>query len=172
MGVSLYPLAMLLEGNLSTHQTMLIAATVGGSALASATLWFYSRRYVGEMALFCPPGVPQGPPGARPPPRPTAVRFSVLDFWGRRENVDVDIGLIQPPFKGHTRAALARLAQLPFVLVPVAGHREFLISLRFGELRQRDILFDILYGRMEAAVAKGHALMRGPDQDLAAGGED
>lgn len=49
-------------------------ALVVGAGVASGALWYYSRRYVGELALL------RGPPGA--PPR---LRLSVLDFWGNRE---------------------------------------------------------------------------------------
>jgi hypothetical protein len=42
-----------------------------GMAVVSCCLWYYSRRYVGEMALLMPDA--------------QRVRFSVLDFWGNRE---------------------------------------------------------------------------------------
>ena len=42
-----------------------------GCGVASTTLWYYSRRYVGELALHA------GCPGA--------ATFSVLNFWGGRE---------------------------------------------------------------------------------------
>lgn len=50
------------------------SALVVGAGAASTALWYYSRRYVGELALL------HGQPGT--PPR---VRISVLDFWGNRE---------------------------------------------------------------------------------------
>lgn len=50
-------------------------ALVVGAGAASGALWYYSRRYVGELALL-----PSGAPGQ--PPR---LRLSVLDFWGNRE---------------------------------------------------------------------------------------
>ena len=46
-------------------------ALLAGCAVASTTLWYYSRRYVGELALR--------------PDRPGRVTVSVLDFWGNRE---------------------------------------------------------------------------------------
>ncbi len=48
---------------------------VVGAGVASTTLWYYSRRYLGELSLL-PSGV------AGQPPR---LRLSVLDFWGNRE---------------------------------------------------------------------------------------
>jgi hypothetical protein len=48
-----------------------LAALAGGMVAASCCLWYYSRRYVGEMALLLPDA--------------GRVRFSVLDFWGNRE---------------------------------------------------------------------------------------
>lgn len=48
---------------------------VVGAGVASTTLWYYSRRYLGEMSLL-----PSSAAGQ--PPR---LRLSVLDFWGNRE---------------------------------------------------------------------------------------
>lgn len=45
----------------------------------SCCLWYYSRRYVGEMSLMLPDA--------------QRVRFSVLDFWGNRE-VSVGWGVL------------------------------------------------------------------------------
>lgn len=48
-----------------------LTALAGGMVAASCCLWYYSRRYVGEMSLLLPDR--------------QRVRFSVLDFWGNRE---------------------------------------------------------------------------------------
>ena len=42
-----------------------------GCVVTSYCIWYYSGRYVGEMALLLP--------------ERSSVRFSVLDFWGNRE---------------------------------------------------------------------------------------
>lgn len=42
-----------------------------GCVVTSYCIWYYSGRYVGELALLLPGR--------------TTVRFSVLDFWGNRE---------------------------------------------------------------------------------------
>ena len=54
---------------------VMASALVLGCATASVTLWYFSRRYVGELAL-----VRGGNTG-----RPSRLFFSVLDFWGNRE---------------------------------------------------------------------------------------
>ena len=56
-------------------QVVMAAGLVVGAGVASTTLWYYSRRYLGELSLL-----PSGTAGQ--PPR---LRFSVLDFWGNRE---------------------------------------------------------------------------------------
>lgn len=48
-------------------------ALLVGCGVSASTLQYYSRRYVGELAL-----VTGRPPGA-------CLRISVLDFWGNRE---------------------------------------------------------------------------------------
>ena len=59
-------------------------ALVVGCVTASVTLWYFSRRYVGELSLLT------GEPG-----RPRRLCFSVLDFWGHREvsNVTADVSV-------------------------------------------------------------------------------
>jgi len=44
-----------------------------GCGISATTLQYYSRRYVGELALVTRH------------PSDTRLRFSVLDFWGNRE---------------------------------------------------------------------------------------
>ncbi len=56
-------------------QALLATLLVLGSGVASSTLWFFSRRYVGELAALPPAGLG----GA------ARLRFSVLDFWGNRQ---------------------------------------------------------------------------------------
>ncbi len=60
---------------MSSIQMVMASALVLGCATASVTLWYFSRRYVGELSLLR-----GGPPG-----RPSRLCFSVLDFWGNRE---------------------------------------------------------------------------------------
>ena len=64
-----------LQGSVSSIQTVMASALVLGCATASVTLWYFSRRYVGELSLL--KGGPSG--------RPDRLCFSVLDFWGNRE---------------------------------------------------------------------------------------
>lgn len=65
---------LLLQGEVSGTQAVIASALLVGSAVASTALWYYSKRYVGELAVL------RDSKG-----RPTAARFSVLDFWGNRE---------------------------------------------------------------------------------------
>lgn len=48
-----------------------LGALVIGCGVASLSLWYFSRRYLGEVSL--------------PAGRPGYACFSVLDFWGHRE---------------------------------------------------------------------------------------
>ena len=63
-----------LQGNVSSIQMVMASALVVGCATASVTLWYFSRRYVGELSLL---------KGSFE--RPSRLCFSVLDFWGNRE---------------------------------------------------------------------------------------
>lgn len=62
------------QGSVSAVQAVMAGALVTGSAVASVTLWYYSRRYVGELSLVRRLGDTQA-----------RLCFSVLDFWGNRE---------------------------------------------------------------------------------------
>ena len=56
---------------MATLQMGVLTALVAGCGIASVTLWFFSRRYLGEISLSAS--------------HPGHARFSVLDFWGHRE---------------------------------------------------------------------------------------
>lgn len=60
-----------LQGVVSGLQIGVAGALLLGCGVASTTLWYYSRRYVGELALYHS--------------RPGTATFSVLDFWGNRQ---------------------------------------------------------------------------------------
>ena len=59
------------QGTVPALQLGVAGALLAGCGVASSTLWYYSRRYVGELALRAD--------------RPGRVTVSVLDFWGNRE---------------------------------------------------------------------------------------
>lgn len=63
------------QGDVTGVQALLAALLIVGSGVASTTLWFFSQRYVGELAALPPTA-----PGGR-----ERLRFSVLDFWGKRQ---------------------------------------------------------------------------------------
>lgn len=77
------------QGEITGVQALLATLLVLGSGVASTTLWFFSRRYVGELAAL-PPAGPGGP---------ARLRFSVLDFWGNRQ-ARARLGVFK-----HTQAA-------------------------------------------------------------------
>jgi hypothetical protein len=65
----------LATGSVAGTQVVMASALVVGAGAASSALWYYSRRYVGELALLFP----------HQPEQPPRLRISVLDFWGNRE---------------------------------------------------------------------------------------
>ncbi len=60
------------QGSLSVVQTAVAVSLLIGCGAASAALYFYSRRYVGQLQYL---------PDAVEP----RLCFSVLDFWGHRQ---------------------------------------------------------------------------------------
>lgn len=64
--------ALRLQGSISGTQAMLASSLLIGCAAASAALYFYSRRYVGQLQYLANAAEPR-------------LCFSVLDFWGHRQ---------------------------------------------------------------------------------------
>ena len=60
----------MVQGSVEGVQMVMATSLVIGCAAASTALWYYSRRYIGELSLF---------------PAKNQACFSVLDFWGNRE---------------------------------------------------------------------------------------
>jgi hypothetical protein len=80
---------------------------LAGAGAASGALWYYSRRYVGELALLGAPG------GAQ------RVRISTLDFWGRREETVVPRSAVTPPLPAARREELRAAIASP--VLPLDG---------------------------------------------------
>ena len=128
------PLAASASGEpLSAAATAGVGLLVAGAGAASGALAFFSRRYVGELSLL---GVP-----------PRSLQLSTLDFWGRRLDTRVPLSALVPPLApGGTPAALAVIAGSPFQHLDVTGDRQYIISLKYGTIVDRDALHALLRG--------------------------
>lgn len=124
--------------------TLIAAAIAGGvgSAACSAALQYYASRYVGALALTERPGAP------------TTLRVSTMDFWGARVDEDFTLDRVVPPLKGLSDDAKRTLAEQAFIPLDVVGARQFVLSLRFGELTRKAALFDALSGAIGRKSAK------------------
>eukprot|EP00877_Chromochloris_zofingiensis_P007807 jgi/Chrzof1/327/Cz01g11160.t1 len=110
-----------------------------GCAAASACLWYYSRRYVGELSLL--------------PPNRCVARFSVLDFWGNREDVDVPVARIQPPFQDLRPKQIDKLCNQRLFPVNVEGDRQYYLSIPAGHILDKERLLKILQGTYQQDCA-------------------
>jgi uncharacterized membrane protein YgcG len=99
---------------------------------------YYGRRYVGELSLL-------------EPGRDT-LRFSVLDMWGNREDVDVPLRgpFFTPPFRNMPNKVIEHICnQLLFPVnceVPGEGRRQFYVSVVAGQLLQGRLFMELLRG--------------------------
>lgn len=135
------------SGELGTVQSVVAAALLIGSGAASSALWYYSRRYVGELSLVKYPTAQEMETTAQ---EEIKVRFSVLDFWGNREDIDVPIVDVMPPLAGlspHAATALAAEAVLPLT---VHGDRKYILSLRYGHVIDGKKLRALLDGSLQS----------------------
>eukprot|EP00775_Hariotina_reticulata_P004221 gene4221-4470_t len=112
-----------------------LTGLAGGMVAASYCLWYYSRRYVGEMALLLPDL--------------QVVRLSVLDFWGNREDNDAPLSAIQPPFKGVRQNEINRIASQLLFPLNVTNDRQYYLSIHAGQLLDRQAFLEILKGEFE-----------------------
>ncbi|DBA91034.1 TPA: hypothetical protein ACH3X2_004232 [Trebouxia sp. C0005] len=120
----------LMEGSVSGIQMVMATSLILGCGFASTTLWWFSQRYIGELSLV----------------GPHLLRFSVLDFWGHRQDSIVPVARVVPPLKYCTKEELHVLAEQPMIPLNVEGDRQYLISLRHGLLVDKQRLFQILEG--------------------------
>lgn len=139
IAASAIPLATVLQSSGGAQSTLVNGLLAGGllfgGGVASTALWYYSRRYVGELSLLF---------RAHNRQNTAVVRFSVLDFWGNREDVDVSPTDILPP----TGVAMEAV---PFFPVGVVGDRQYILSLRYGHVLNRDLLYEVLTGQGKLA---------------------
>ena len=160
--------SMIKHGSASGLDTLIAAGLLTGSFMAAATLWFYSRRYLGELSLLSYPsnsssnnnnnntiGInTSSPPSSPSPPSPPSspsikLKLSVMDFWGKREDVEVDIARLIPPFKKLPLETARQIATTD-VLMPlkVQGDRQYIISLRYGHIVDMDVLWKLMEGKL------------------------
>jgi len=162
------PMATILRGGeVSPTQAVVAGALLVGSGIVSTALWYYSRRYVGELALLtktqkkkngtaasasttdsATKSTAVGPRAAVPP----KVRFSVLDFWGNREDVDIDIDGLVPPLRGLEPPVATAVALEPFLPITASGDRQYILSLRYGTVVDKELLKALLDGSLEEKV--------------------
>ncbi len=138
------------------------SAVVGGATGVTLALWFYSRRYIGELALLMPEA--------------DVVCISTLDFWGDREDFYASVSLVKPPMERMSRAQIARASRRTFTPLEVDGDRQFLLSLPMGKIHaeHKPLLTALLTGELakegpparakasEDAEGKAGAPSRGP----------
>ena len=105
-------------GSLSALEVYACGGVALGSAAATACLVYFQSRYVGELATHV---------------RAPVARFSVLDFWGSRQEVLALEDKVEPPFRNASKEQLKEsLASPGLVRVRVAEdeggeQREFII---------------------------------------------
>ncbi|CAI5991763.1 unnamed protein product [Closterium sp. NIES-65] len=142
------------QASLPLGTSVVVAAVVGGAAAASACLWFYSSRYVGEMALIKAPAAAAGNGDGNG--QQWRVCISTLDFWGNRDvsgqwwwggvqqqRLHGGDALV-PPLKGLSQQHLKAIAHHSFVPLDVPSHRQFLLSIRHGRIPNLPLLLALL----------------------------
>lgn len=108
-GQSLPPGALALSGSVLV-----------GCGAVSWALYFYGKRYVGQLAL-----IPQ------PSPKAPTLRISTLSFWGTREDGEVALDRVEPPFAGLDDPVALGMAKSSMFALPVHGDRDYIMTMRW-----------------------------------------
>ena len=77
-----------LQGSVSTAQLAAAGALLGGCGIASTSLFFFSRRYIGELSLISTSAAAASRPDNADSTQQydsSQVLISTLDFWGHRQ---------------------------------------------------------------------------------------
>ncbi|WIA18890.1 hypothetical protein OEZ85_003562 [Tetradesmus obliquus] len=115
-----------------------LTGLAGGMVAGSYCLWYYSRRYVGEMSLLLP--------------ERRHVRFSVLDFWGNREDNDVPLEAIQT-FAGVRPKEVSHItSQLLFPLTITGDRQYYFNNIHESHILEPEIFFSILRGEFDPSA--------------------
>uniref|UniRef100_A0A7S0UVN4 Transmembrane protein 186 n=1 Tax=Polytomella parva TaxID=51329 RepID=A0A7S0UVN4_9CHLO len=117
----------------STGEVLATGALLFGCIASSYCIWYYSGRYVGELSLILP--------------KKDTVRFSVLDFWGNREDNDYPITQIIPPWRNVSIAEVKRSCRQPLTPITVTDDRQYYLSLSHGKLLEPVVFQNLLYGK-------------------------
>jgi hypothetical protein len=99
--------SLLAAGDLSPTDALLLGALTTGCAGSAFSLWYYSSRYVGELALPLPL-------------KRRILRVSALDFWGNRADCEFDARRLAAVVRGGGRTRRDEVERLTSqVLFPV-----------------------------------------------------
>ena len=140
LGAATVPLAAALNDEpLGVTTLGACAGVVLGTAACSFALQYYASRYVGELSLV-------RAANSAAMDRPARVRLSTMTFWGARVDADVVQADILPPLRDVPREALVEMAAQMFVPLDVIGSKQHILSLRYGEIRDKERLFALLRG--------------------------
>eukprot|EP00798_Chlamydomonas_sp_ICE-L_P012319 gene12319-15487_t len=127
----------LLSTDPKTSDVVTCGALAVGCIVTSYCLWYYSGRYVGELSLLLPDK--------------KTLRFSVLDFWGNRQDNDMPLSTLDPPFMNRSVAQVMDMIKPVLMPLNVVGDRQYYISVAHGHLLQKEVLQKIMYGKFDPA---------------------
>lgn len=117
-----WPVASFVLGDpLPAGALALSGAVVMGCGAASYALFFYGRRYVGELSLVDDGGATSA----------VFLRISTLSFWGARVDQLVDLKRMVPPMEGLTPPIALAYAKSSLFPLVVLDDRTYIITLRW-----------------------------------------
>lgn len=131
VGAAMVPLSAELSNKaMNTTMVLVSSGVVVGAAVASLAMWYYSRRFVGELALV---------------EDRTRLRVSTLDFWGRRQEEELDLASLIPPFSRRSTTTSDVVLRSSFVPLQAMGGRQYMLAWRVNAVPS-DLLLRVLVG--------------------------
>jgi len=120
-GALALPLGSFLAGQpLPPGAVALSGGVLVGCGAVSWALYFYGKRYVGQLALIRDPSFDT-----------PLLQISTLSFWGSREDGEVPLDRVEPPFAGLEAATSYGMARSQMFALPVHGDRDYIMTMRW-----------------------------------------
>jgi hypothetical protein len=149
--------AAVIENASASTQMLFASASAFGAIGCSFALQEFSNRYVGELALLSSSDNSSSSPSSssiNSADVERKLRISSMDFWGNRiETVvkypdDVDAPMRNVPESSYGEVAEATFLPLDVYLDEEKREKkQFMVSLRHGNLLDKKMLLDVLSGK-------------------------
>ena len=146
--------AAVIEHASASTQMLFASASTFGAIGCSFALQEFSNRYVGELALLSSSSSSPSNSSINSADVERKLRISSMDFWGNRiETVVKYPDDVEAPMRNVPESSYSEVAESTFLPLDVyldeekREKKQFMVSLRYGNLLDTKMLLDVLSGK-------------------------